>query len=109
MGYFEINYRDRVVSPITSTLGLFNNPLYQHLIDYTPTTDQLNSAIAGSIFGLQNFSSLPYDPSTVAAVVYANLQNSAMLRARGADLNAQYRFQPSDRDAVTFSLSLIHI
>ena len=92
--YFNIRYRNRVVNPITSVLGLFTNPIYSTLITLSPTPAQLDALIAPSVgaFGLQNVTGKPYDPATVYAVVDARSQNTASQAIEGVDLSAQYRF-----------------
>src|SRR3546814_19968851 len=68
--YFNIRYRNRVVNPITSVLGLFTNPIYSTLITLSPTPAQLDALISPAVgaFGLQNVTGTPYDPTTVYAV-----------------------------------------
>ncbi|WP_332794424.1 TonB-dependent receptor [Sphingomonas sp. RB3P16] len=95
--YFNIRYRNRVVNPITSVLGLFSNPLYSTLITISPTPAQLDALIAPTVgaFGLQNVTGKPYDPTTVYAVVDARSQNTAFQAIEGVDLSAQYRLDLS--------------
>lgn len=100
--YFHINYRDRVVSPITSSLGLFGNPLYQSLITYNPTASQITGLVGNALFGLQNLSDQPYDPANVYAIIDANLQNTALAKIQGVDLSGSYNFV---RGADHFNLS----
>lgn len=90
--YFHIRYRDRVVTPITSSLGLFGNPLYQSLITYNPTASQTSGLVGNALLGLQNFSDQAYDPNNVYAIIDANLQNTALAKIQGVDLSARYDF-----------------
>lgn len=90
--YFHIRYRNRVVTPITSSLGLFGNPLYQSLITYNPTASQINGLVGNALLGLQNFSDQAYDPNNVYAIIDANLQNTALAKIQGVDLSAKYDF-----------------
>lgn len=92
--YFDIRYRNRVANPITSVLGLFNNPIYSTLIELNPSAATLDALIAPAVgaFGLQNITGKPYDPTAVYAVVDARSQNTAYQSIAGVDLSAQYRF-----------------
>jgi outer membrane receptor protein involved in Fe transport len=94
--YFSIKYRDRVASPIASILGVLQNPIYQSLITYSPTTQQINALVGGAPFGLENFSGAPYDPAKVFAILNANIQNSANQDIHGVDLSAIYGFDAGD-------------
>lgn len=92
--YYNIKYRNRVVNPLTSTVGLFSSSTYSSLITYSPSAallDQLIAPAAGA-FGLQNFTGQPYDPATVYAVVDARAQNTAYQAIQGIDLSARYAF-----------------
>lgn len=100
--YFNIDYRDRVASPIASILGIFQNPIYQHLIVYSPTPQQIDPLVAGAPFGLENYTGKPYDPASVFAILNANIQNSARQSIHGVDLSARYAF---DMGADHFDLS----
>ena len=90
--YFHIDYRNRVASPIASILGVFQNPIYQHLIVYAPTSQAINALVAGAPFGLENYTGKAYDPTSVYAILNANIQNSARQSIQGVDLAASYAF-----------------
>lgn len=96
--YFNIHYKDRVGTPITSIFGVFSNPIYSHLIDLQPTGGKIDAVASGAVFGLENFTDRPYDPSQVFAIVNNNLQNSAQQAIQGIDLSARYGFDLSSRD-----------
>lgn len=100
--YFNIRYRNRVVNPITSVLGLFTNPIYSSLITVNPSPALLDQLIAPAVgaFGLQNVTGQPYDPSRVYAVVDARSQNTAYQTIEGVDLSGQYRFDLGDGDRI---------
>lgn len=94
--YFDINYRDRVASPVASILGVFQNPIYQHLIVYSPTQQQIDPLVAGAPFGLENYTGQPYSPANVFAILNANIQNSARQKIHGVDLAASYVLDAGD-------------
>lgn len=106
--YFHIRYRDRVVTPITSSLGLFGNPLYQSLITYNPTPGQISSLVGSALLGLQNFSDQTFDPNAVYAIINANLQNTALAKIQGVDVSARYAFsRGGDRFDLSASASYL--
>lgn len=90
--YFHIGYHDRIVTPITSDLGLFRNPIFQSLITYNPTASQISGLVGSALLGLQNYSNQPYNPNDVYAIVDGNLQNTALATIQGVDLSAKYDF-----------------
>jgi iron complex outermembrane recepter protein len=84
--YFNVDYRDRVVEPIIGSIAAaFQNPGYAILINRTPSSALLADLIAGSQFGLQNFSGIAYNPANVAAIVDNRNRNVAAQAIRGID------------------------
>ena len=98
LDYYNIKYRNRVVNPLTSTVGLFSSSTYSSLITYAPSPALLEQLIApaAGAFGLQNFTGQPYDPATVYAVVDARAQNTAYQAIQGIDLFARYAVDLGD-------------
>jgi outer membrane receptor protein involved in Fe transport len=88
--WFDIDYTDRVVAPITPTSQALSNPAFAEFVDYAPTAAEQAAVIDGSTF--LNYIRLPYDPSTVVAVVNAYYTNVARQRIRGFDLSGSYGF-----------------
>jgi len=105
--YYNIKYRNRVVNPLTSTVGLFSSSTYSSLITYAPSPELLDQLIApaAGAFGLQNFTGEPYDPATVYAVVDARAQNTAYQAIRGVDLSARYDFDLAGRGRVDLNVA----
>src|SRR5690606_37835611 len=87
--WFDIDYTDRVVQPITDPNGALDNPDYARFISSSPTVEEQADVIAGADF--YNLMGEPYDPAKVVAVMYANYANVARQRIRGLDLSASYR------------------
>jgi hypothetical protein len=86
--WFNIDYTQRVVQPITSN-DVFGNPVYADFVDYDPADDALATALANA----SNFSNVvgtPYDSSTVVAIVDGRYVNAARQRIKGADLSGSY-------------------
>jgi iron complex outermembrane receptor protein len=88
---FDIDYRDRVVEPITNYSNALQNPDYVQFIAHSPTGQQLAAAIA-STSAVYNYLGRPYDPADVVAIAYAQSVNVARQRIKGLDLSASYRF-----------------
>ncbi len=88
--YFHIDYRDRIAVPLTSVLTALYNPIYNDLIVYNPSADQVNALIATLPGGLVNQTGGPFDPSAVGAIVDEALRNTERQKIHGVDLNADY-------------------
>lgn len=91
--WFDINYRGRIASPISSVLSALTNPAVASFVQFSPTASALQSLIATSDTGLANQSGQPYDPAKVVAVIDSSLRNTAQEHSRGVDLAIDYRAQ----------------
>lgn len=89
--FFNVDYTNRVVQPITSYTQALSNPIYASFFDYSPTAED-QAVLLASASTLYNFSGAPYDPDNVAAILYAQYVNVAKQRIRGIDLSGSYRF-----------------
>jgi outer membrane receptor protein involved in Fe transport len=89
--YFNIRYRDRVVSPLTSIVDVFTNPIYRDYILLSPSAVLVSAAVAELPNGLTNASGAPFDPAAVGAIVDSSLQNAARQSLQGVDLSGRYR------------------
>lgn len=84
--WYDIRYRDRVVRPIAgSVAAAFRNPGFADLIDFSPDPARFSDLIAGSLFGLENFSGVPYDPANVVAYIDNRNINVAVWAIQGID------------------------
>jgi len=88
--WFDIDYADRVVTPISNVREAMSNPIYAQFVDYTPTIEEQEAIISASEF--YNYADVPYDPSNVVAIVYTRYVNVAKQSIRGVDLTGSYRF-----------------
>lgn len=88
--YFDVDYRDRVSSPVSGTLAALANPAFRDFVIFNPTAPQVQDIIATLPLGLSNQTGAPFDPARVAAIIDASLRNVAIERARGVDLAADY-------------------
>ncbi|MQP74296.1 TonB-dependent receptor [Stenotrophomonas sp. MYb238] len=86
--WFDIDYTDRVVAPVTPSTQALSNPAFAEFVTYAPTAEQQASAMAGGAF--LNYIRVPYDPDNVVAMVHAYYTNVASQRIRGVDLSGSY-------------------
>ena len=94
ISYFDVRYRDRIVTPIPFAGQSLSNPIYADLVDFSPdaaavqaavdSADVFQSAVAGS-----------FDASKVAAIVYNMNRNVARQSIRGVDIAVHYQFDTS--------------
>lgn len=89
LSLFDIDYTDRVVSPITGRDGL-TNPIYASFITFSPTPEQLAAAIRSARF--INVAGVAYDPANVVALQDGRQTNVSRQSIRGVDLSAGYGF-----------------
>jgi outer membrane receptor protein involved in Fe transport len=82
--YYNIDYKDRVVQPVNSSLA-FINPIYAPFIQYAPSPAEQNAVIAQAD-AFSNTSGLPYDPSQVVGIVFNQNQNATSQKIKGLDL-----------------------
>jgi outer membrane receptor protein involved in Fe transport len=104
--YFDVRYSDRIVSPIAGSLsGAFKDPGYASLLDLDPSAQSQSALIAGAQLGLQNFTSLLYDPARVVALVDNRSTNVAAQEIHGIDTHASWRASLGPKRAVSFDLA----
>ena len=89
--WFDIDYRDRVIEPITNYDEALSNPIYAEFVDYTPTAEEQAAMLAGAQ-NFYNFSGADYDPDKVVAIIGAQYVNATRQRVRGLDLSGSYRW-----------------
>src|SRR5690606_15915425 len=90
LAWFDIDYTGRVVQPITDYAQALSDPVYAQFVTRDPTLEQQQQAIAAADT-FNNFSGAPYDPATVAALIYGPYVNVARQQVRGVDLSGSYR------------------
>lgn len=91
LSYFHTDYKNRVVTPLQGVAGALTNPIYESLITADPTESEVEAAIAKTAEGLQNYTGLPYDPSTVADILDNRNRNAARQKISGVDATISYR------------------
>lgn len=88
--YYEINYRDRIVLPLPTIVGIYDNPAFQPFIVKNPDASTVDSVIAEA----DDFLSLvgPFDPVSVMAIYLTRYHNAQSQIARGVDLGVSQRW-----------------
>lgn len=91
ISYFEIRYRDRIVTPIPYTAQSLSNAVYAPYVTRDPDPAQQADALTrGATF--TNYSGADYDPATVIAIVDNSNINAGRQTVRGVDVQAGYQF-----------------
>jgi outer membrane receptor protein involved in Fe transport len=90
MTWFDIDYTQRVLQPIT-TYNVFDNPIYSDFVYYDPAEAVLAEAVAKAGSNFYNYVGAPYDASKVVAIVDGRYVNAARQRIKGIDLSGSYR------------------
>lgn len=90
VSYFDIDYRDRITTPITGVLSALPNPIFRDLILFNPSVEQVNELISTLPQGLSNQTGRPFNPANVAVIIDAALRNTAREHLRGVDISADY-------------------
>ena len=93
MGWFDIDYSDRVVNPLPSSSAqwgqILGNPIYARFYVFNPTQAQQEEFIqSGSTF--TNFAGAAYDPNNVVVIFSNQNHNASSQRVRGADFDFRY-------------------
>jgi outer membrane receptor protein involved in Fe transport len=89
--WFDIEFSDRVVSPLASYSIALSNPDYAKFVDYSPSPAQ-QKAFLDAYGTFINYVGGDYDPGKVVATVRDNYINVARQRIDGIDLSGSYRF-----------------
>ncbi len=98
--YFDIDYTDRVVQPVSVFTTALSNPIYAPFVEGPPTAAYQAELLANNEL-FYNYSSGAYDPTKVVAVVRDAYENATSQTVRGLDLS--YR-QSVEVGARTLSL-----
>ena len=108
--YFNIGYTDRVVQPIPgSVVAAFNNPGFASLINRDPNATGLTDLIAGALFGLENFSGVPFDAANVVALVDNRNLNVSEWSVRGFDAHLTWNRRFRNDHLLTLDVSGAYI
>jgi iron complex outermembrane receptor protein len=84
LSYFSVDYRDRIVTPITYPSQALSNPLYEDRLIRDPSASLLAEVIAGA-GQFSNATMNPYDPASVAVLIDDSNINAGRQTIRGID------------------------
>ena len=101
--WFDVDFKDRIATPMTDVLSALANPLYRDLILFNPTVDQVNALISTLPQGLSNQTGAPFDPSSVAAILDDAPRNSAREHVHGVDFEGAYQVPLGGKDHLELS------
>lgn len=88
--WFDIDYNQRVLQPITSA-NVLGNPIYADFVDYDPTGVAQATALANAS-NFYNYVGAPYDANKVVAIIDDRYTNASRQKIKGLDLSGSYRF-----------------
>ncbi len=88
---FGIDYRDRVVQPISPITTGLSNPIFSPFVISTPTSGDINSVFSQG-FTFTNYSGASYDPTKVVAILHDQYQNATSQQVNGADFSYRQDF-----------------
>ena len=88
--WFDIEYTQRVVKPLSPSDFFLGNPTIADYLIYDPTEAAQAAVLASTKF--YNYVGAPYDASKVVAIFDNRLVNASIQRVKGGDLSGSYRF-----------------
>jgi len=86
--YFNVDYRNRVVTPITYQTQALSAPQYADFVHFDPTAGQIADALALGQF--VNVTGKPYNPASVIAIVDNRYVNAGHQQLQGVDMAVRY-------------------
>jgi outer membrane receptor protein involved in Fe transport len=100
--YFDIDYTDRIVQPV-SPLGVgLSDPIFSPFVDYAPS-----SAMQADLFAaaddFANFSTGAYDPANLVAVLRDQYANATAQTVKGLDVGYRQSFILRSGDLSAFA------
>lgn len=89
--YFDIDYTDRVVVPVTPVTHALSNPAFASFLTLNPPPAQQSNVIS-QMFQFFNNTGAPYDPASVMALIDNRNFNANAQRIYGIDLSVRKSF-----------------
>jgi len=106
--YFNVRYRDRVTYPITFARQALTNSEYARYVNFAPTVQQAREAEAlTSLF--YNYTSFPFDPAKVGAIIDNRSTNVAQQNVQGLDLGLRYVHNLYDAGTLNLSINASYV
>lgn len=101
ISYFNVQYRDRIVTPIGFLSEALSDPIYRDQISLLPA-EALQAQIIAEAATFLNLTGAPYNPASVAAVVDDANVNAGRQSAHGLDILAGYTAKLAGGREVSF-------
>ncbi|ATI80837.1 TonB-dependent receptor [Sphingobium yanoikuyae] len=87
--YFNVRYRDRIVTPIQYSSRSLSDPLYGEFVELSPTASQIDATIdRADVF--TNVAGGLFDPARVVAIIDNSNINAARQSLQGVDISLRY-------------------
>jgi len=104
VGYYDIDYSDRIANPPPPNVILGNPVAFGSLFIRNPSPAQVAEAIRQAQLGGNAFLPIgPFDPNAVGAILDLRRRNLSVTQTSGVDLNTNYEFKAGGND---FSMGL---
>ncbi len=91
LSYFNIDYRNRIVTPIPFPTQSLSNAMFADLVDLNPVAAQIAAITSGNVL-FQNATGAAFNPANVVAIIHNTNLNAATQLIRGVDGSASYAF-----------------
>ncbi len=92
--YFDIDYQDRVVQPITQTTQGLSDPIYAPFVIFDPTLAEIDAAFAAAD-RFTNFTGGTYDATKVVGILQDRYTNATAQTVKGLDVSYRQSFESS--------------
>ena len=99
--WFSIDYTGRIVQPVSNYFTALNNPNYAPFIEQNPSLARQAELVA-SAEAFNNYSSGPYDPANVVAVIQDQYLNATAQSVEGMDISIRYAWEVGRGHLSTF-------
>lgn len=108
VSYFNIAYRDRIVSPLVYASQALSNPDYRDRITANPSAAVQSTTIGGAGEFL-NLTGGAYDPAKVVAIIDNANVNAARQTIQGVDVLGSHRFDLGASQQLRFTVNLSYL
>ncbi len=108
LSYFDIAYRDRVVTPIAFIAQSLSNPAYRDRATMNPAAALLADIVGGAL-SFVNAAGAPYDPAKVAVLIDDSSINAGRQSIRGMDVLFRYRTRLGAADSLATTVNASYL
>ena len=108
IGYYHIDYRDRVVTPISSRSASLSNPAYADLVDTMPSAGDV-ATVANAPYSFNNLAGVALDPANVVAIIDNRYRNIARQIIQGVDASVRYHLKTQAAGDFTLTGNLTYL